>query len=336
MSTIAATSGALLVGGLVSFWLYGMQTVQTYLYYENYPDDGLFLKALVAFLCAVDTLHTIFTGHMLWHFLIEDFSEAAGMRPRAWSFNSSTALTAIVAFTVQCFIARRIYILHRTMWQRLAAVFMGFLALLPLACGIACTSIMVFIGNPSLYKHCTAIIGTWLASTATVDVLMAALLSYTLYNARMGIKETDTMVTKLIALVVNTAILTSGVAFADLATFWTLGNANLAHWALNINLSKLYVNTMLATLNARHSLFRQPRSMIPSSTIELPACDTGKVIQIQKTTVRSTEVTYMDDPSKDFDLLPMHMHVRNKSSRDKNNVNIIDLDSGDRWRRPAL
>ncbi|KZT27537.1 hypothetical protein NEOLEDRAFT_1130514 [Neolentinus lepideus HHB14362 ss-1] len=308
MSTIPATSGALLVGGLVSFWLFGMQTVQTYLYFENYRDDALFLKILVAFLCFIDTVHTIFTGHMLWHFLIENFSEPAGMRPRAWSFNSTTALTAIVAFTVQCFIARRIYILNRSFWQRMAAVFMGILALLPLACGLACTTIMVFIRNPALYKECTAIIGTWLASTATVDVLMAALLSFTLYNARMGIKETDTMVTKLIVLVVNTAVLTSGVAFADLATFWTLGNSNLAHWALNINLSKLYVNTLLATLNARHSMFRQPRSMVPASTIELRAHDPGNVIQIHKTTVRSTEITYTDDPSKDFDILPMHMH----------------------------
>ncbi|EPQ61447.1 hypothetical protein GLOTRDRAFT_123862 [Gloeophyllum trabeum ATCC 11539] len=208
---------------------------------------------------------------------------------------------------------------NRSLWQRVAATFMGVLAVLPLACGLACTVIMVFIGNPSLYRHCTAIIGTWLASTATVDVLMAALLSYTLYNARIGIKETDTMVTKLIVLVVNTAILTSGVAFADLATFWTMGNSNLAHWALNINLSKLYVNTLLATLNARQSLFRSPRHSIPASTMELKAYDPGNVIQIQKTTIRSTEVTYVDSELayEDPPALPIGVYARAKIRRDK-------------------
>ncbi|KDQ63056.1 hypothetical protein JAAARDRAFT_29055 [Jaapia argillacea MUCL 33604] len=255
-STITAdeTSGVLLIGGLISFWLFGIQTLQAYIYFDRYPNDSLRLKAMVVFLCSIDTLHTIFTGHMLYYFAITERLQTASMRPKAWSFNSSIALTAIVAFTVQCFVARRVWTLNRSNWQRFGAVLLASLSLAPLALGVTCTTIMVFIQNPELYVHCTVIISTWIAGTAVMDILMAGLLSHTLYHSRIGVKETDTVLKKIIAWVVNTAILTSGLAFADLATFWTLGNHNLTHWALNINLSKVYVNTVLATLNARKSL----------------------------------------------------------------------------------
>ncbi|KDQ56638.1 hypothetical protein JAAARDRAFT_296619 [Jaapia argillacea MUCL 33604] len=255
-NTISAdeTSGALLIGGLISFWLFGIQTRQTFIYFERCPKDSLQLKAMVGFLCAVDALHSIFTGHMLYYFTITERLETAGMKPRVWSFNTSIALTAIVAFTVQCFVARRAWKLNYSKWQRRGAVLLASLSLAPLALGIACTTIMVSIQNPKLHVHCSVIIAAWLATTVAMDILMAGLLCYALYHSRIGEKKTDTVVKKLMALVVNTAMLTSGLAFADLATFWTMGNHNLIHWALNINLSKVYVITVLAMLNVREAL----------------------------------------------------------------------------------
>lgn len=84
----ASTSGALLCGGLVCFWLYGIQTLQAYIYFRKYPNDRPYLKWLVTWVMLVDTIHTAFTGHMLYYFIIDEEGHA-GMRPKAWSFNVS-------------------------------------------------------------------------------------------------------------------------------------------------------------------------------------------------------------------------------------------------------
>ncbi|KDQ56637.1 hypothetical protein JAAARDRAFT_36115 [Jaapia argillacea MUCL 33604] len=300
-STIPAdeTSGALLIGGLISFWLFGIQTLQTYIYFDRYPDDSLRLKAMVLFLCAVDTLHSICIAHMLYYFTITERFETASMRTKAWSFNSLVALTAITAFTVQCFVAWRVWMFTRSKWQRTGAVLLASLSLVPLSFGITCTTIMVFIQNPKLYDHCSLIIAAWIASTAVMDLLMAGLLSYSLYHSRIGVKETDTVVKKIIVLVVNTAILTSGLAFADLAAFWTLGNYNLIHRALNINLSKVYVNTTLAMLNARQSL-AQGLHGHPTSNITFGVLDSFH--DPTATTVDTTVVTEPANCSDDYNL----------------------------------
>lgn len=125
---------------------------------------------------------------------------------------------------------------------------------------------MVFIADPALYPKCTIILGTWLASTAFVDVLLAIYLSSTLYKSRtglaryitspnlfpstsdeLGIIRTDDLLDRFISFTVNTAVLTAGLALADLGTFYALGNTNLIHWAINLTISKSFVNTLLAS-----------------------------------------------------------------------------------------
>jgi hypothetical protein len=45
--TDVVVSGVCLVGGFVSFMLFGVMTTQTYIYYKRFSDDCLKLKALV-------------------------------------------------------------------------------------------------------------------------------------------------------------------------------------------------------------------------------------------------------------------------------------------------
>lgn len=44
---LQTTVGALAVGLFISCFLFGISTVQTYLYYTHFPDDRAYLKAMV-------------------------------------------------------------------------------------------------------------------------------------------------------------------------------------------------------------------------------------------------------------------------------------------------
>ncbi|KAK7690670.1 hypothetical protein QCA50_005769 [Cerrena zonata] len=54
--------GALLVGQIVTTFLYGLSTLQTYTYYNKYPRDGKELKIWVGAIWAIDTANVALGG----------------------------------------------------------------------------------------------------------------------------------------------------------------------------------------------------------------------------------------------------------------------------------
>ncbi|KAI6127187.1 hypothetical protein F5141DRAFT_1086268 [Pisolithus sp. B1] len=56
--------GSTLVGSLVSSILYGITTLQTYVYYMHNSEDASTTKFIVAAVWVLDTLHVLFICHM--------------------------------------------------------------------------------------------------------------------------------------------------------------------------------------------------------------------------------------------------------------------------------
>ncbi|KAJ6461010.1 hypothetical protein C8R45DRAFT_842290, partial [Mycena sanguinolenta] len=67
--------GALEIGTLVSFMLYGVTMTQAYIYYHHFPDDPPKLKALVAFIVVCEGAHAICIGHGLYTYTILDYGQ---------------------------------------------------------------------------------------------------------------------------------------------------------------------------------------------------------------------------------------------------------------------
>ncbi|KAI6102934.1 hypothetical protein F5141DRAFT_1133830 [Pisolithus sp. B1] len=51
--------------------LYGLTTLQTYVYYMHYSEDSSFTKFIVALTWILDTLHVSFMCHMLYYYLVK-------------------------------------------------------------------------------------------------------------------------------------------------------------------------------------------------------------------------------------------------------------------------
>ncbi|KAI6122006.1 hypothetical protein F5141DRAFT_1094115 [Pisolithus sp. B1] len=69
--TIPGGFGVALIGGLVSAMLYGITTLQTYVYYMHYSEDDSTTKFIVAAVWVLDTLHVSFMCHMLYYYLVK-------------------------------------------------------------------------------------------------------------------------------------------------------------------------------------------------------------------------------------------------------------------------
>ncbi|KAI6102920.1 hypothetical protein F5141DRAFT_1133767, partial [Pisolithus sp. B1] len=50
--------------------LYGITTLQTYVYYMHYSEDASITKSIVAAIWIFDTLHVSFMCHMLYYYLV--------------------------------------------------------------------------------------------------------------------------------------------------------------------------------------------------------------------------------------------------------------------------
>jgi len=91
------------------------------------------------------------------------------------------------------------------------------------------------------------------AAIFVADTLVALSLCYFLRNSRTGIKKTDSLISVLIMYTINTGVLTCVDAIVGLVLFAAMPG-NLVYVAFYLQLSKLYLNAYLATLNARDSL----------------------------------------------------------------------------------
>ncbi|KAI6101530.1 hypothetical protein EV401DRAFT_2026723 [Pisolithus croceorrhizus] len=69
--TIPGEFGVALIGGLVSAMLYGVTTLQTYVYYMHYSESDSTTRLIVAAVWVLDTLHVSFMCHMLYYYLVK-------------------------------------------------------------------------------------------------------------------------------------------------------------------------------------------------------------------------------------------------------------------------
>ncbi|KAL4262178.1 Alpha-1,3/1,6-mannosyltransferase ALG2 [Pleurotus pulmonarius] len=84
-SVLKATIGVFLVGILFSICIFGVNSLQTWYYYQRYPKDTTFLKIVVAFVWGSEALHAILACHAVWFFLIGAFGDDAQVNTTSWA-----------------------------------------------------------------------------------------------------------------------------------------------------------------------------------------------------------------------------------------------------------
>ncbi|GJJ13350.1 hypothetical protein Clacol_007602 [Clathrus columnatus] len=95
------TLGALLIGLIVSTALFGLTTLQTYLYFINYIKDRLSLKFLVASLWILDFIHTILVTHASYHYLIVNFMNPLGLLHGECERRPHNAVRLLIVYTIE-------------------------------------------------------------------------------------------------------------------------------------------------------------------------------------------------------------------------------------------
>ncbi|EPQ54595.1 hypothetical protein GLOTRDRAFT_129946 [Gloeophyllum trabeum ATCC 11539] len=219
---------------------------QTFLYYNTFKKDRLWMKIFVLVLFIADTLNSVFDCAWIYQSLILNFGNAPFLSVANWVFGTDPAMTGIISTMVQLFFAWRVRVLTGRLPLALVIAFLSIVSgLSGLGTSIAVGIIPEFVH----FQKFQVIVIMWLLTTCICDVAITAALTWHLRRHRTGFPATDDIVNKIIRLTVQTGMITAIVAVIDLGMF--LGTSTGLHLSFNFPLSKLYTNSLMSTLNSR-------------------------------------------------------------------------------------
>ncbi|KAJ7638513.1 hypothetical protein FB45DRAFT_903096 [Roridomyces roridus] len=270
---LGRTYGAELVSSYSAAVLWGIQCLQTFMYFNTYPDDPLALKVLVAWTWLSDTVHQGLILSLEYSTLITHFGDLAPIGEINTEVILQGFFTIFVSVPVQFFFLHRIWRLSGN--KVIIPLFLSACIVLETVSGLTyfqwalqpnATPASILVGT----KRATGIV--YLITAASVDVIIAICMVYLLWSAKShGLTQTRRMIARLIVYSVNTGIWTALLAvfcamtmIAYPTTFVFIG--------LYMPISALYCNTLLANLNVRHHVRGATDdfslSGIPTTTID--------------------------------------------------------------------
>ncbi|KAJ8521803.1 hypothetical protein ONZ45_g1547 [Pleurotus djamor] len=156
-------------------------------------------------------------------------------------------LTALISTPVQFYLTWRV---HKFSGVSVVIVFICMLSLSSLGAAIAMTTLVTMFPAFTEFGRFIPAAATWLISSAVADVLITGSLIATLSRRRTGMAITDSMINKIIIFTIETGLITAAFAVADAILFLSLPDAAF-NFIPDFALSKLYTNTLLASLNVR-------------------------------------------------------------------------------------
>jgi len=257
-----STLGALLIGTLVSYALFGVTTTQAYMYYGRFPEDSLKMKAMVAAVWCGEFAHTICIAISLYIMVITNYGHPERLLVLPDSLLASTFIGSLVSFGVQVFFAFRIYALSKSLWIPCVCWALSLFRLVP-----PNVILFAFGHRPApefLGRFGPLFDAIWAASAAN-DLLIAGTLVYLLYRRRSNaFQKTAAVVDKMIAWTIETGVVTSIASIIQLVVFISLPSTFV--WlAFFVVIPRLFSNSLLASLNSRAALRSANEPRLPSS-----------------------------------------------------------------------
>ncbi|KAJ7717881.1 hypothetical protein B0H16DRAFT_1610182 [Mycena metata] len=278
---VSSTLGALELGVLLSYLLFGVTTTQSYVYYTRFPNDDWKLKLLVAFVWACEATHSACVAHALYVFTILNYGNPKSLiQALPLTFDTAVLFASIITTVVQGFFAYRIYILGK---RRITvpAIVWAISTFRLIAClgifgaGVRMKSLVTFEA-----QFGWLMITVWAIGAAN-DIGITASLVYLLYTQRNEIhSKTVPLIDKLIVWAIETGMMTSACALFTLIFFATR-RQNFVWLAIYIITARVFSNSLLASLNGRSTLRTMdappPRIYLGSTTTGNPTTKSAQI-----------------------------------------------------------
>ncbi|KAJ7072814.1 hypothetical protein C8F01DRAFT_1105305 [Mycena amicta] len=278
------TFGALQIGILVSYALFGITTAQTYVYYGRFKEDSRWLKSLVAFVWFLEVAHVIAVGYAMYFCTITDFGDIINaLQNTVPSIVASVLLTAAATSTVQLFFMHRIYALSQRRLRvmpiilaTLSVIYFGF----NVAAFVAAFRTKSWAAALSKLSQWGWVVLTGGSLSVTVDLSIAVSLVLLLVRNRRhsGFERTTVLVDKIIAWTVETGVVTSMFSIVSMVLYATMPTTFLWLAVFTVK-SRLFSNSLLASLNSRVTLRKMAEASL-GHTMTMPQFNDSQNVEM--------------------------------------------------------
>ncbi|KAH9052312.1 hypothetical protein EDB87DRAFT_530436 [Lactarius vividus] len=296
---IKTTLGAILLGCMLSTALSGMTIVQTFLYFRLYPKDPARIKLMVLGVLLLDATHTALMCASTWNYLVLNFGNEEIADRIPITIGLTVALTATITFVAQLFFSHRVFKLSRSNWYITAPLVV--LSCARLGAALVSTTEMGKLRSYHLFVENFAYVFTLgLSMACTVDIGITASMCYFLQTSRTGFGETDHVIDTIMLYTFNTGALTCVTTVLSMICWLTMPR-NLIFLGLHFAISKLYANSLLATLNSRRSIRKRkvgPNGAGHALPVLFPSCYTDTSVRSRPRFQSSVSPTSETDPSR--------------------------------------
>ncbi|KAJ7815979.1 hypothetical protein B0H14DRAFT_3878072 [Mycena olivaceomarginata] len=254
-SPLDSTYGVWLVSLFLETLLYGMGVLQTWIYFAARPTDMLSVKWTVLVVLALETIQIVFFFLSSYSRFIERFGEL--QIDLIWADSLQLLAAYLSAFVVQIYFATRIHQLTKARTKFSLSAF-GIYAILLLAVVQIVAGIIQTIWSYELRSflkldETKAITTLQAAASLACDLLITTYLCLFLNTQKGEMMKTNTMMDMLIRDAINRGVLTALSSAVNMVLFLALPNTFWFFLGLAPS-SKLYMNSLLATLNTRQHL----------------------------------------------------------------------------------
>ncbi|EIW53013.1 uncharacterized protein TRAVEDRAFT_53430 [Trametes versicolor FP-101664 SS1] len=248
---LTTTLGSVFLGFACTCVLYGITSLQTWMYFDYDFKDEPMLSRTVLFLWILDTLQVLFLAITVYRNVVVDFGNLPALLTPTWSLAAMVILVSNLI--VRAIFGMRIWKLSGGHWF-IPVCIVNVLSLFVLGDGIFFA--VKGLSVPTLFEvHWSFYTG--FSAEVVADTIITVSQCMLLVRMKTGFERTDSLISVMMRYSINTGLLTSICAILVLITYSTQPN-NFVYMAFYFVYSKLYVNSLLATLNARRSrLMRQ-------------------------------------------------------------------------------
>ncbi|KAI4524252.1 hypothetical protein K523DRAFT_269778 [Schizophyllum commune Tattone D] len=250
-SPLDSTYGLWLVSMFIMSILYGIGLLQSWLYFHWYSNDHVFVKSLVVILLVLETLQISWYFDGTYYYFVEQFGNFQAFTYSPWENSAQLLAAYLSAFVVQAYFAGTVWRLDKG--RRWAAVVIMMLALASISAGIAQTVATAKLSSLTRLGETRDITTVQAATALATDLAITIALCFTFQSFKSGMQSTNAVLNNLIMYAVNRGVLTSLCALLNLVLFLALPGTFYFFIGLMPS-SKLYMNTMLATLNTRQHI----------------------------------------------------------------------------------
>ncbi|KAL5528083.1 hypothetical protein ACEPAF_7219 [Sanghuangporus sanghuang] len=243
--------GSVLISSWLAIALSGVMLLQAYMYYRGRRQtDEKIYGLLVVILLLLDVAHVICIMITLYHYLIQSFGNNKELEVLVPSLALTVGLTGTITFFAQSFFTWRVWKLSQ---KNIIAPIIFVFQIARLTSGWVTTVKAIEYGTFVAWTHQVRWIFTaGLAVAVLCDILITGSLCYWLHGSRSGVHGMNEIIDKIILYSIENGMFICLASVASLICGITMPG-NLIFIGIHFVISKLYINSILASLNTRNS-----------------------------------------------------------------------------------